>query len=409
MEPGLRSGIRPIWAALAAFFLSLPQFLYAAEDTADDVFTRDPADKPVCEANLNFIFGAIREYRKQHEDKLPDKLSDLYPHYIHDPKILICPYVQRTGGLRQWSKQIRELDFDPRTSYGYEFPQKEMPDNLWRGLPKRTWRDYKELQVDKLGKLGLVVPVARCHFHRPRLNLAFDGHIYESELDWELKFTNFVSVESLFPARLFSDPAGRKKVVAADFPPRDPRALPRLLDLSEHYNGLLTDSWQGFPGNHLAQLPAGLREFGSVLFDVRGVIQLRGMQVPFPEKIEGIRVNQKLSRIHFLHAAAFGLKSPTNIATYVIHYADNQVREIPIVYGRQIADWWVDPSHPVEPVEAKVAWTGLNEAATAYGKSLRLYQFTWQNPLNEIQVISIGLISHATLAAPFLIAITIEP
>src|SRR6266498_4511113 len=143
MEPGLRSGIRPIWAALAAFFLSLPQSLSAAEDTTDDVFTHDPTDKPACEANLNFIFGAIREYRKQHQDKLPDKLSDLTPRYIHDSKTLICPYVRRMGGLRQWRKHIRELDFDPRTSYSYEFPRKEMPDTLWRGLPKKTWRDYK--------------------------------------------------------------------------------------------------------------------------------------------------------------------------------------------------------------------------------------------------------------------------
>src|SRR5580765_99969 len=310
MEPGLRSGIRPVWAALAAFILSLPHSVSAAEDAADDVFTRDSTDKQACEANLNFIFGAIREWRKQHQNKFPDKLSDLNPQYIHDLKMLICPYVQRTGGLRQWRNHIRELDFDPRTSYGYEFPQKEMPDNLWRGLPKKTWRDYKERQVEELGKLGSVVPVVRCHFHRPRLNLAFDGHIYESDLDWESNYTNVVSVEDLFPARLFSDPASRKKVAAADFPLRDSGALARLVDLSEHYNGLLTDAWQGFPSNHLAQLPSGLQELGGVPFDVRGVIQLRGMQVPFPEKIDGIRVNQKLSRIHFLHAAAFGVKPP---------------------------------------------------------------------------------------------------
>src|SRR5881628_335189 len=213
MEPGLRLRIRHIWAALVASFLSLPQSISAAEDTVDAVFSRDPADKPACEANLNFIFGAIREYRKQHQDKLPDKLSDLNPQYIHDLKMLICPYVQRTGGLRQWRKQIRELDFDPRTSYGYEFPQKEMLDDLWRGLPKRTWRDYKERQVEKLGKLGGVVPIVRCHFHLPRLNLAFDGRIYESELYWEKNFTNLVPEEEMSQALLFANPAGRKKLL----------------------------------------------------------------------------------------------------------------------------------------------------------------------------------------------------
>src|SRR5262245_19634368 len=125
MEPRFRLGIRPIRALLIAWILSLPQFVTAAEDSADAAVTVDPADEQGCEANLNFIFGAIREYRKQHQDKLPDRLSDLTPQYIHEPRMLICPYVQRTGGLRQWRRRIRELDFDPRTSYSYEFPQKE--------------------------------------------------------------------------------------------------------------------------------------------------------------------------------------------------------------------------------------------------------------------------------------------
>ena len=124
-------------------------------------------------------------------------------------------------------------------------------------------------------------------------------------------------------------------------------------------------------------------------------------------------MNQKLRRIHFLHGTAFdptAIKpSQTNIATYVIHYADNQVREVPIIYGQQIADWWVDPKHPLETTDAKVAWTGQNEAAEAYGKSLRLYQFTWENPLKDVEVTSISFVTGATISAPFLIAITIDP
>jgi hypothetical protein len=190
-----------------------------------------------------------------------------------------------------------------------------------------------------------------------------------------------------------------------------------LIDLTAHYNGLLEDSWQGFPSNHLAHLPSGLQKFGGVLFDVRGVIQLSGEQdafpYPFPEKVEPIQVNQKLSRIHFLQGTAFDptVFKPlqTNIASYVVHYADNQTREIPMIYGKQVVDWWFDPKHPLELTDAKVAWTGQNEAAEAYGKSLRLYRFTWENPLKEVEVASISFVSGATISAPFLIAITIEP
>jgi hypothetical protein len=93
----------------------------------------------------------------------------------------------------------------------------------------------------------------------------------------------------------------------------------------------------------------------------------------------------------------------------VVHYADNQTREIPIIYGKQVVDWWFDPKHPFEPTDARVAWTGVNEAAEAYGKSLRICQFTWENPLKETEVTSISLFSRSTMSAPFVIAITIDP
>jgi len=184
-----------------------------------------------------------------------------------------------------------------------------------------------------------------------------------------------------------------------------------LLDLSEQYNGLLADSWQGFPGNHLAELPTGVQKFAEVPFDVRGVIQLRGLDFPFrfPEKVEDIKVNQQCSRIHFLHGTAFFVRPGTNVASYFIHYMDKQVRQFPIVYGKQIADWWFDPKKPLEPTDATVAWTGLNEAAKAYGKSLRLFQTTWENPLKNTEVASISFVSRVTVSAPFIIAITVDP
>ena len=371
--------------------------------------TREPADKAACQAQLNLIFEAIQEYRKQHGNRLPDKLSELTPEFIQNPKILVCPYFYKTGSLRDWRKDnIRELANDPRTSYGYEFTPREIPDDLWRGLPKRTWREFKERQMEKVGP---VVPIVRCHVHEPRLNLAFDGHIYESGLYWEENFAHKISDEDMHPPAFFRDRAAVRKLAEKDFPPRDPGVPATALDLSEQYDGLLADCWQGYPSNHLARLPSGLQKCGDVFFDVRGVIQLHGGELPirFPDKVEGIKVYRKLSRVHFLHATAVDPVSRTNVASYVIHYADKQVREIPVVYGQQIADLWVDPKHPLEPTDAKVAWTGQNEAAEAYGKSLRLYRFTWENPLKEVGVASISFVSGASTSAPFLIAITIEP
>ena len=110
-----------------------------------------------------------------------------------------------------------------------------------------------------------------------------------------------------------------------------------------------------------------------------------------------------------LFRSAFAVQPGTDVASYFILYTDKQVRQLPVVYCEQIADWWFDPKHPLEPTDAKVAWTGQNEAAEAYGKSLRLYRFTWENPLKEVEVASISFVSAASISAPFLIAITIDP
>src|SRR5207244_128896 len=103
------------------------------------------------------------------------------------------------------------------------------------------------------------------------------------------------------------------------------------------------------------------------------------------------------------------LRPETNIASYIVHYADGQTREIPVLYGKDVADWWFDARHPLDPTDAKVAWRGLNEAAKAYGKSLRLYQTRWENPRKDEAVASVSFVSTVTLSAPFLIAITVEP
>jgi hypothetical protein len=96
------------------------------------------------------------------------------------------------------------------------------------------------------------------------------------------------------------------------------------------------------------------------------------------------------------------------VARYVIHYADRQVSEVPIVYGQHIADWWFDPKIQLGTTEAKVAWTGQNEAAKSYGQSIRLFRFSWDNPLKDLEISSIDLVSDKTDSAVFLIAVTLE-
>jgi hypothetical protein len=383
------------------------QYGLAQETPAGQNVSTSSTDKAACVRQLNVIFGALQEYRKRHDKKLPDRLSDLVPEFIHDPKVLVCPYVQKRGGLRVWKKRQRELAPDPHTSYGYEFPPVLLDYDQWRGLPKKTYREVKERVIKELGP---VVPVVRCHDHRPVLNLAIGGRIYESELYWEKNFTT--DADLLIAARLFTNPPPTRPFVAADFPPRDPRAEARLIDLSDFYNASLTNSWQGFSSNHLRSLPMGLQEFAGIRFDVRGVIQLYGEDIPavFPERVDGIRVNQKCSRLHFLHGAGFRHpKSNARVGSYIIHYANGQIQEFVLIAGKQTLDWWSDPVTPAQPTDAQVAWIGANEAAKAYGRSIRLYRATWENPQKDIDVATISFSCNTNYAkAPFLIAITAE-
>ncbi|HTL55808.1 MAG TPA: hypothetical protein VL361_09020 [Candidatus Limnocylindrales bacterium] len=383
-------------------------------------------ERQACETNLKLIFDAIQQYRSKRHGSLPAKLWDLVPEFIDDPKTLVCPIERRTWTLRSW-KPILDPAFDPHTSYTYEFNTTELPDNQWRGLPKKTWRDFKHAQMaqlERIGQPGGLVPIVRCHKHE--VNLGYNGRVYPGGLFWEKMFAKGKELEVLLlPVRLFVDRTKPRNLAPRDFPPQDPRASRRLLDLTPYYNAQLSDDWQGFPGNHLGNIPSGLQEFGGVPFDVRGIIQLGGDEaaIVFTNEIDSIPVHQRFKRLNVLHAATFPPfeqrnvldaatfppESQTCLGSYVLHYAAGQTNEIPIVYGQNIADWWFDPKKPFVPKNAHVAWEGFNEAVKAYGKSIRVYQMSWENPLPDVEVISISLVSHMNLSAPFIIAITVDP
>jgi hypothetical protein len=74
-----------------------------------------------------------------------------------------------------------------------------------------------------------------------------------------------------------------------------------------------------------------------------------------------------------------------------------------------VRDWWCDPETGEATRNATVAWTGKNAAAEAQGMALRLYKFTWENPLADATIESIDLVSANSNSSPFVVAITAEP
>lgn len=368
-------------------------------------YSTNANDQAQCKRQLNIIYGAIQQYREQRNGELPGKLSDLTPEFIHNADVLVCPYVNsRQGGLRTWKKRFRELTSDSHTSYSYEMPPEPLDLYQWRGLPMKTWRDFKKRQQDELGP---VVPIVRCLDHRPCLNLAIGGNIFPSGEYWEKEFR--VGEDLLTIANLFRVPPSAR---SAEFPPRAPEASSKLLDLTGSYNATLTNGWQGFTGNDLTAFPAGIQKLDGVEFDVRGVIQLQGTELPavFPREVTGIKVGQKCRRIHFLHALSFAYQTNTTQAWYRFHYANEEVEEFRVLSGQHIADWWRELGNTNSLSHATVAWRGQNDASKAYGAVISLYHTVWENPRREsvINTITLDAGSKKYLAGPFILAITVE-
>lgn len=193
-------------------------------------------------------------------------------------------------------------------------------------------------------------------------------------------------------------------------PPRDSKAGPELIDLSNQYNDqLATGSWREL----ISALPHGPLLLAGTAFDARGVIVLAGksaLDAAFPERVSGIRVQAKCQRLHFLQALAHsrGLTEGTVVGTYVVHFADGQKREIPIRSGDDVADLQVAANAPLEIKGSLIAWTGASPTTGPNESLLRLFKTSLENPLPEVEISAIDFVSSKTEAAPFLLAITAE-
>jgi len=356
-------------------------------------------EKEVCIQNLKTIYQAIQAYQRDHKD-LPNWLSDLVPQYLSDVSVLVCPVARRTG------KTEEPPLADPRISSSYLFEFCPVP--LGTAAPNAPGRTRREWKRRQMGLIGSAVPLVRCRLHNPMLNVAFDGQIFESPAMWEWLFTNRVNAAELTAPRLFADSAGSSAERPRNdtrYPARDPRATPRLINLTKFYNAGLRDSWLGETNSDLAALPVGLQTFAGVDFDVRGIIQLGSKVLTdkrFPAQVRGIPVHEKYKRLHFLHAVGFGDKPDgEQVASYVVHFAENDTRlEIPIVYGRDVRDWHPLPDEPPAAKELTVAWSADHGP--------RLFMTTWTNLLPDVSIEQIDFVSSHSNPAPFLVAITAE-
>jgi hypothetical protein len=96
------------------------------------------------------------------------------------------------------------------------------------------------------------------------------------------------------------------------------------------------------------------------------------------------------------------------IAEYVVHYKNGKKSTIPLLYGKNTADWW-ETTETDYTADTEIAWKGFNAFCASVGVRVQLLKFTWDNPFPDEEIVSIDFRSSMKKAGPFLVALTLEP
>lgn len=105
-------------AVVSAIVLSLSPFIRS---------TREQARRNLCADNLRRIVIALHEYAGGHYMEFPDDLSDLYPKYIGDVNLFICPSDIDSGDIAQDGSDI---DFTTSYLYARGYDEKDSLDAI---------------------------------------------------------------------------------------------------------------------------------------------------------------------------------------------------------------------------------------------------------------------------------------
>jgi hypothetical protein len=189
------------------------------------------------------------------------------------------------------------------------------------------------------------------------------------------------------------------------------------VDLQPKANQKLVDNFgSGIEGNNLANVPKGEQTFEEVKFKIaEGCVQLGSerLKETKPDRVDGIPVGKPFAKLHLLHATEYGagetvVSDDTEIARYDVHYEGGDTEKIPVVYGKDVRDWWIWGDEPAA-TRGKVAWTGENESSKDAGHQIRLFLGTWENPHPTKRVVSIDYVKVGdSVTAPFCVAMTLE-
>jgi len=172
-------------------------------------------DKRECMEHLRAIGKAIETYKAEHQDEMPDWLSDLYPKYLKAPQLLLCP-ADETGGVPAHFTTYKEPKMP--CSYLYEFNPMPLASvgGFFDIVPEKDYTN-KEIKKIQLKYFGNLVPVVRCRHHGKQvLNLGYGGRVYVSRPEWEWTPEAVKAVRSFFQSAIEQNPDGWDRALSLE-------------------------------------------------------------------------------------------------------------------------------------------------------------------------------------------------
>jgi len=168
------------------------------------------------------------------------------------------------------------------------------------------------------------------------------------------------------------------------------------IPLDDQCNQYLTKErgWFG-GGRDVAHVPAGSNSFGGVTYVVRDfrtspvpscvMLAGPGAKGQLPKEVKGLKAECKADVLFFLHT--FNRTgdwrpnkpedAPPLLFKYVVHYADGQTADVPVLYGEGAGHWIAKEPRGLK--SASVAWAAPFPNDKSEEQAV-VYQFQWTNP-----------------------------
>jgi beta-galactosidase len=197
-------------------------------------------------------------------------------------------------------------------------------------------------------------------------------------------------------------------------------------------------AWFGEAGKDLRMLPRGEQVFAGVTYHItdyataptpdvivlggkgiKGGVNTPGSLRDVEPAVKGIPVGRKSDLLYFLHTAHVSRPIteeemgrladrkkpfvPPAVLTYVLHYADGQTAEIPIVLGQGIDHWIKKEALPLPG--AQIGWAKPMEELG--GERAVLYSVQVRNPRPDVAIETIDAVRSDPRAVPAVLGISL--